>query len=136
MKQKLKMKGLKRRLKNVQPLREAKVGGHDCFQEKKIRTPWENILFGVWSRKWNNIHVEQLLLESKKVIRDYSVQFSYSVVSATPRIAAHQASLSITNSGVPSDSCPSCSDAIQPSHPRSSPSPPAPNPSQHQSLLQ
>ena len=28
------------------------------------------------------------------------------------------------------------SDAIQPSHPRSSPSPPAPSPSQHQSLLQ
>ena len=28
------------------------------------------------------------------------------------------------------------SDAIQPSHPRSSPSPPAPNPSQHQSLCQ
>ena len=27
------------------------------------------------------------------------------------------------------------SDAIQPSHPRSSPSPPAPNPSQHQSTL-
>ena len=28
------------------------------------------------------------------------------------------------------------SDAIQPSHPLSSPSPPAPNPSQHQSLFQ
>ena len=28
------------------------------------------------------------------------------------------------------------SDAIQPSHPRSSPSPPAPNPSQYQSLFQ
>ena len=28
------------------------------------------------------------------------------------------------------------SDTIQPSHPRSSPSPPAPNPSQHQSLFQ
>ena len=28
------------------------------------------------------------------------------------------------------------SDAIQPSHPVSSPSPPAPNPSQHQSLFQ
>ena len=27
-------------------------------------------------------------------------------------------------------------DAIQPSHPLSSPSPPAPNPSQHQSLFQ
>ena len=28
------------------------------------------------------------------------------------------------------------SDAIQPSHPQSSPSPPVPNPSQHQSLFQ
>ena len=37
---------------------------------------------------------------------------------------------------VHSDSCPSSSDAIQPSHPLSSPSPPAPNPSQHQSLFQ
>ena len=56
---------------------------------------------------------------------------------ATPWIAAHQASLSITN-------CRSSlklnihrvSDAIQPSHPLSSPSPLAPNPSQHQSLFQ
>ena len=32
--------------------------------------------------------------------------------------------------------CHRVSDAIQPSHPRSSPSPPAPNPSQHQSLFQ
>ena len=55
---------------------------------------------------------------------------------ATPWIAARQASLSISNSrsslrlhvhGV--------SDAIQPSHPLSSPSPPVPNPSQHQSLF-
>ena len=38
--------------------------------------------------------------------------------------------------GVHSDSHPSVSDAIQPSHPLSSPSPPAPNPSQHQSLFQ
>ena len=46
---------------------------------------------------------------------------------ATPWIAARQASLSITNSG---------SDAIQPSHPLLSPSPPALNPSQHQGLFQ
>ena len=37
---------------------------------------------------------------------------------------------------VHSDSHPSSGDAIQPSHPLSSPSPPAPNPSQHQSLFQ
>ena len=45
---------------------------------------------------------------------------------ATPWTAAHQASLSITNSGAYSNSCPlSWCDAIQPSHPLSSPSPPA-----------
>ena len=55
---------------------------------------------------------------------------------ATPWIAAHQASLSITNSQFHPNSCPSSRWAIQPSHPLSSPSPPAPNPSQHQSLFQ
>ena len=61
---------------------------------------------------------------------------------ATPWIAACQASLSITTPGVHSDSRPSsqwchpASDAIQPSHPLSSPSPLAPSPSQHQSLFQ
>ena len=39
--------------------------------------------------------------------------------------------------GVYSNSCPSTqTDAIQPFHPLSSPSPPAPNPSQHQGLFQ
>ena len=70
--------------------------------------------------------------------RNQSVQsLSRSVVSdsATPWIAACQASLSIhqlpefTQTHVHR-----VSDAIQPSHPLSSPSPPAPNPSQHQSF--
>ena len=72
----------------------------------------------------------------------YPVQFS-SVQSlsrvglfATPWIAARQASLSITNSRVHSNSVRRVGDAIQSSHPLSSPSPPAPNPSQHQSLFQ
>ena len=66
-----------------------------------------------------------------------SVQLSHSVASdsATPWIAARQASLSITNSRS-SLRLTSISDAIQPSHPLSSPSPPAPKPSQHQSLFQ
>ena len=66
-----------------------------------------------------------------------SVQFS-SVQSfsrvrlfATRWITARQASLSITN---PWSSLKLMS--IQPSHPLSSPSPPAPNPSQHQGLFQ
>ena len=48
---------------------------------------------------------------------------------ATPWITARQASLSQTHVH-------RVGDAIQPSHPLSSPSPPAPNPSQHQSLFQ
>ena len=56
---------------------------------------------------------------------------------ATPWTAARQASLSITNSlSSLRLNVYRVSDAIQPSHPRSSPSPPAPNPSQHQSLFQ
>ena len=56
---------------------------------------------------------------------------------ATPWNAARQASLSITNSQSSLRlNVHRVSDAIQPSHPLSSPSPPAPNPSQHQSLFQ
>ena len=52
----------------------------------------------------------------------------------TPWITARQASLSITNS----QSLPKLMSIklVMPSHPLSSPSPPAPNPSQHQGLLQ
>ena len=55
---------------------------------------------------------------------------------ATPWITARQASLSITNSQSSQTHVHRVSDAIQPSHPLLSPSPPAPNPSQHQSLFQ
>ena len=55
---------------------------------------------------------------------------------ATPWIAARQASPSITSSQFTETHVLWVSDAIQPSHPLLSPSPPAPNPSQHQSLFQ
>ena len=54
---------------------------------------------------------------------------------ATPWIAACQASLSITNTwSLPKLIVHQVGDAIQPSHPLLSPSPPAPNPPQHQGL--
>ena len=73
----------------------------------------------------------------------HSVQFS-SVrplsrvrLFATPWITARQASLSITNSQSSLRlNVHQIRDAFQPSHPWSSPSPPAPNPSQQQSLFQ
>ena len=57
-----------------------------------------------------------------------SVQsLSHNWLFVTPWTAAGQASLSITNSQNYSNLCPLVSDAIQPSHPLSSPSPPTIN---------
>ena len=66
-----------------------------------------------------------------------SVQFlSHVRLFSTPWIAARQASLSVTNSRSSLTHIHQVSDATQPSHPLSAPSPPAPNPSQHQGLFQ
>ena len=68
-----------------------------------------------------------------------SVQFNRSVVSDSLRPHKSQHSRPPCPSpspGVTSDSRPRVRDAIQPSHPRLSPSPPAPNPSQNQSFFQ
>ena len=75
------------------------------------------------------------------VAPDLSVQFS-SVAQwcptlcnpmnrSTPGLPVHHQLPEFTQTHVHRDS-----DAIQPSHPRSSPSPPAPNPSQHQRIHQ
>ena len=76
-----------------------------------------------------------LLLFDFSFLRFSSVQFSHSLLShsATPWITALQASLYITNS---QSHVHRLGHAIQPFHPLSSLSPPAPNPSQHQSLFQ
>ena len=50
---------------------------------------------------------------------------------STPGLPVHHQLLEFTDTHVHRDS-----DAMQPSHPLSSPSPLAPNPSQHQSLFQ
>ena len=78
-----------------------------------------------------------LMLSSLQGYR--SVQFSHSVVSdlcdpmnrSTPGLPIHHQLPEFTQTHVHW-----VGDAIQPSHPLSSPSPPAPNPSQHQNLFQ
>ena len=67
-----------------------------------------------------------------------SVQFSRSVMSdsVTPWIAARQASVHHQLLEFTQTHIHRVGDAIQPSHPLSYPSSPAPNPSQHQSLFQ
>ena len=71
-----------------------------------------------------------------KLMNKSDQSLSHVRLFATPWITACQASLSITNSWSSLTHIHQVSDAIQPSHPLSSPSPPAPNPSQHQSLFQ
>ena len=66
----------------------------------------------------------------------FSSSHSVASNSAISWIAARQASLSITNSQFTQTHVHQVGDAIQPSHPLLSPSPPAPNPSQHQGLFQ
>ena len=68
-----------------------------------------------------------------------SVQFSHSVVSDSlwPHESQHsRPPCPSPTPGVHSNHVHRVGDAIQPSHPRSSPFPPDPNPSQHQSFFQ
>ena len=77
--------------------------------------------------------------EAEKRKPRYTVQFSCSVVSNSlrPHESQHtKPPCPSPSPGVHSTHVHRVSDAIQPSHPRSSPFPPAPNPSQHQSLFQ
>ena len=79
-----------------------------------------------WNKQGENIQPWRQSVQSLSCVRLF----------VTPWIAAHQASLSITNSRSSLKLTSIKYDAIQPSHPLLSPSPPAPNPSQHQSLFQ
>ena len=83
----------------------------------------------------------RLCLETVQRPLSHSVQFSCVAQScpilcnpmncSTPDLPVHHQLLEFTQTHIHW-----VSEAIQPSHPLSSPSPPAPNPSQHQSLLQ
>ena len=86
----------------------------------------------------SKIHLDLIRYDERP---QYSVQFSSVTQScptlcdpmncSTPGLPVHHQLLEFTQTHVHR-----VSDAIQPSHPLSSPSPPAPNPSQHQSLFQ
>ena len=83
--------------------------------------------------------VQKLLSFIHCLLKALSVQFSHSVVSDSLRPRESQHARPPCPSPTPrvySNSCPSSCDAIQPSHPLSSPSSPVPNPSQHQGLFQ
>ena len=94
------------------------------------------IKFTLWA---GNFYYPRMIYIS--ILFTISVQFSSVTQScltlcdpmncSTPGLPVHHQLPEFTQINVPR-----VSDAIQPSHPQSSPSPPAPNPSQHQSLFQ
>ena len=79
-------------------------------------------------------------VEVRNIFQFSSVHFNHSVVSNSLRPHESRSKLGLpVRHHLPEFSqthIHRVRDAIQPSHPQSSPSPPAPNPSQHQSLVQ
>ena len=95
-----------------------------------------------WSFSFSIIPSKEIPgLISFRIFHSVSVQFSsvaqscptfcYPINCSTRGLAVHYQLPEFTQTHIHR-----VSDAIQPSHPLSSPSPPAPNPSQHQSLFQ
>ena len=114
-----------------------------CLENPRDRRPWWASVYGV-AQSWTRLtQLSSSSSSSRK--KDYSLwqmpQFSLVIQScptlcdpmnrSTPGLPVHHQLLEFTQTHVHR-----VSDAIQPSHPLSSPSPPAPNPSQHQSLFQ
>ena len=110
----------------------------------KVRCCKQQYCIGTWNvRSMNQGKLEVIKQEMARVNIDIfsSVQFSSIAQScpalcepmkrSMPGLPVHHQLPEFTQTHVHR-----VSDAIQPSHPLSSPSPPAPNPSQHQSLCQ
>ena len=106
-----------------------------CRRLKRCRfNPWVGKI--LWSMKWQ---LALVFLPGK--FHGQRSHFSSSVAQSCPTLWPHESqhtrpSCPSPTPGVHSDSRPLSQRSIQPSHPLSSPSPPAPNPSQHQGILQ
>ena len=88
----------------------------------------------LWNKLLSVYLISHLKFISGQVSSDQllsHVQLCDPMNRSTPGLPVHHQLLEFTQTHVNR-----VGDAIQPSHPLSSPSPPAPNPSQHQSLFQ
>ena len=112
------------------------------IDEKTMETVTDFVFLGSKITAEGNCSHEikrRLLLGRKTMTNLSSVQFSHSIVSNSLRPHETQHARPPCPHQLPEFTqthVHRVSDAIHPSHPLSSPSPPAPNPSQHQSLFQ
>ena len=84
----------------------------------------------IWVRLWFHIIIRIVFYQFSSVAQSCPTLCD-PMNRSTPGLPVHHQLPEFTQTHVHQ-----VSDAIQPSHPLSSPSPPAPNPSQHQSLFQ
>ena len=84
-----------------------------------------------WSTSWNQDCRQKYLSDQIRSVAQSCPTLCDPVNCSTPGLPVYHQLPEFTETHVHR-----VSDAIQPSHPLSSPSPPAPNPSQHQSLFQ
>ena len=114
---------------------------YSCLKKPKDRGAWEAAVLGVtksWTQlsDWtcqnrpNHLHVHLNYLQSVSSVAQSCPTLCDPMNRGTPGLPVHHQLLEFTQTHVHR-----VSDAIQPSHPLSSPSP-APNPSQHQGLFQ
>jgi len=122
------------------------------YKSRKSRNTWSNRQIWSWSTEWSRAKANRVLPREhtghskhplpKHKRRLYTTDQIRSVVQScptlcdpmnrsTPGLPVHHQLLEFTQTHIHW-----VSDAIQPSHSLSSPSPPAPNPSKHQSLFQ
>ena len=121
------------------------------FEDNLLQNGWSQQIALKWLDRhmWKmNLNVSLILSKLTKLAHTgstcmlshfSSAQFSRSIVSDSLRPHELQHTRPPCPSPAPrvySNSCPLVGDAIQPSHPLLSPSPPAPNPSKHQCLFQ
>ena len=105
-------------------------------QPTRPHRPWDSPVPHPWDSPGKNTGVGcHCLLQCMKVKSENEVAQSCPTLCdpmnrSTPGLPVHHQLLEFTQTHVHQ-----VSDAIQPSHPLSSPSPPSPNPSQHQSLF-
>ena len=124
---------------------------YNAKNQEQLNTQWQALVneAAVVRPHWNSVHITELhwrgemftVLWEHAHITFLSVQFSSVAQScrtlcdpmnrSTPGLPVHQQLPEFTRTHVHR-----VGDAMQPSHPLSSPSPPAPNPPQHQSLFQ
>ena len=127
--------GRNRKMNNIRGPKDVKEKTeYNCnLRQSEARV---GICKAIWKSAWCQVNAQKMYAYSTCTVHFSTVTQSCPtlcdpMMCSTPGLPVHHQLLEFTQTHVHR-----VSDAIQPFHPLSSPSPPAPNPSQHQSLFQ